>query len=209
MVGRYNGASLALYVRPGSPQGHRVRLVLAEKGVFGYDVVEVHEDNEDLAAINPYNTTPTLTDRDLVLYEPRTILEYLEERYPQPPLMPADPAQRARYRMVLHRLETEMYVPCADMERSSATVRKARTHMRDALVRFAGDALPCATVGSEYSLLDCTLAPILWRMDHYRLHLPQRPERLLRDYARGLFRREAFVASLSTHEDKMRCKSAD
>lgn len=209
MAGQYNNASLVLYVHPDNPQGHRVRLVLAEKGVVDYHVVEVHEDNEDLAAINPYNTTPTLTDRDLVLYDPRTIVEYVEERYPQPPLMPADPVRRARYRMALHRFDTELYAPCADMARAPATARKARTRMRDALVRFAGDALPCTTIGGDFSLLDCTLAPILWRMDYYRLQLPQRPDRLLREYARGLFRRDAFVASLSARERKMRRATAD
>lgn len=208
MTAVHNSPSLTLYVHDDCPHGHRIRLVLAEKGVVGYRLVAVEDDNEDLAAINPYNTTPTLVDRDLVLYEARTILEYIEERYPHPPLMPAGAVQRARYRMAVCRFETELYAPTADMERAPATVRKARASMRDALLRLTSDFRPRTTLGEAYSLLDCTLAPILWRMDHYRLQLPARQDRMLRAYADGLFRRDAFASSLSAREKHMRQATA-
>lgn len=198
-----NNRSLTLYARPGCVYAHRIRLVLAEKSVAGYNLVEVRGDNEDLAAVNPYNTLPTLVDRDLVLYDSRTIVDYLDERYPHPPLMPIDPVVRARYRMAVFRFETDLYAASEAMGRASATVRKARSDMQEALTRLASELLPRATLGDAYSLLDCTLAPILWRMDHYRLCVPERQDRMLREYGNRLFRREAFVNSLSRLEADM------
>src|SRR5699024_10084748 len=183
--------------------GHRIRLILAEKGVAGYHLIEVNDGNEDLAAVNPYNTLPTLVDRDLVLYDPRAIIEYLDERYPHPPLMPVDPVQRARYRMAVYRFEADLYAPSLAMDCASSTVRKARTNMQDALTRLADELPSRGTMGEEYSLLDCTLAPILWRLEFYRLRLPARQQHLLRTYADKLFQRQAFTDSLSALEQEM------
>lgn len=200
----HNSRALTLYARPGCPQAHRVRLILAEKGVAGYTSIEVHDDNEDLAAINPYNTLPTLVDRNLVLYDTRVIMEYIDERYPHPPLMPVDPVHRAQYRMAVCRFEADLYAPTDDMDRGSSTVRKARKKIQEALVRLASEMPQRDTVGEEYSVLDCTLAPILWRMDYYRLKLPLQQDQKLRDYAARIFRRDAFVSSLSPFEQDMR-----
>jgi len=199
----HNTRSLTLYARPHGPQGHRIRLILAEKGVAGYHLIEVNDGNEDLAAVNPYNTLPTLVDRDLVLYDPRAIIEYLDERYPHPPLMPVDPVHRARYRMAVYRFEVDLYAPSEAMDCAAATVRKARTSMQDALTRLAGELPSRGTLGEEYSLLDCTLAPILWRLGFYRLRLPARQQHLLRTYADKLFQRQAFTDSLSALEQEM------
>ncbi|HLQ86390.1 MAG TPA: glutathione S-transferase N-terminal domain-containing protein [Salinisphaeraceae bacterium] len=204
MAAVHNSRSLTLFARPDCLQAHRVRLVLAEKGVAGYKIVEVRDENEDLAAVNPYNTLPTLADRELVLYDPRAIIEYLDERYPHPPLMPIDPVQRAQYRMAIYRFELDLYKPSLSMGGAPSTVRKARALMRDALVRLAGSLTSRPTLGDEYSLLDCTLAPVLWRMDYYRLRLPERQNSALREYAEHLFQREAFAASLSAFEASMR-----
>lgn len=163
MVTIHNSRALTLYTRPGCPYGHRIRLVLAEKGVTGYQSVEVRDENEDLAAVNPYNTMPTLVDRGLVLYDSRAIIEYIDERYPHPPLMPVDPVHRAQYRMAICRFDADLYDPSDDMDRAPSTVRRARKRIQDALTRLASDLLPRETVGEDYSILDCTLAPILWR----------------------------------------------
>lgn len=199
----HNSRSLTLYARPGCPHGHRIRLVLAEKGVSGYNSVEVHDDNEDLAAVNPYNTMPTMIDRNLVLYDTRAIVEYIDERYPHPPLMPVDPVHRAQYRMAICRFDADLYIPSDDMSRAPSTVRRARKRIQEALGRLASELMPRETVGEDYSVLDCTLAPILWRMDYYRLKLPSAQDRLLREYAARIFRREAFVNSLSPFETDM------
>lgn len=199
----HNSRSLTLYARPGCPHAHRIRLILAEKGVAGYKLIEVRDDNEDLAAVNPYNTLPTLVDRDLVIYDTRAIAEYIDERYPHPPLMPVDPVHRAQYRMAMCRFEVDLYRPSDDMGRGPSTVRRARKKIQEALVRLASELPLRETVDEEYSVLDCTLAPILWRMDYYRLKLPSGQDRKLRDYACHIFRREAFTSSLSTFEMDM------
>ena len=200
----HNSRSLTLYARPGCPHAHRIRLILAEKGVAGYKSIDVRDGNEDLAAVNPYNTLPTMVDRDLVVYDTRAIIEYIDERYPHPPLMPVDPVHRAQYRMAICRFEADLYDPSDDMDRAPSTVRRARRKIQEALVRLASDMPFGETVGAEYSILDCTLAPILWRMDYYRLKLPTGQDRKLRDYARAIFRREAFASSLSSFEMDMR-----
>lgn len=204
MAAVHNSRSLTLYARPNCARAHRIRLVLSEKGVAGYQLTEVLDTDEDLAAVNPYNTLPTLVDRGLVLYDARAIIEYLDERYPHPPLMPVDPVHRAQYRMALFRFEADLYIPSEAMDCAPSTARKARAGMQDALARLASELLPRATLGEEYSLLDCTLAPILWRMDYYRLRLPARQDRLVRAYANTLFQREAFIDSLTPLEREMR-----
>ena len=103
---------LTLYSNPRCPQCHRVRIVLAEKDIATkIESIDTNVKSEDLATLNPYNTTPTLADRDLVLYETRVILEYLDERYPHPPLMPVDPVARAHTRMVLQYIHRDLYLP--------------------------------------------------------------------------------------------------
>src|SRR5699024_2212906 len=167
---------------------HRIRLILAEKGVAGYKSIDVRDGNEDLAAVNPYNTLPTMVDRDLVVYDTRAIVEYIDERYPHPPLMPVDPVRRAQYRMAICRFEGDLYAPSEGLGRAPSTGRRARRKIHEALVRLASEMPNGDTVGAEYSVLDCTLAPILWPIDSYRLQLPAGQDRKLRDYARTLFR---------------------
>ncbi len=178
---------------------------MAEKGATGYNLVEIRDDqeSEDLLQINPYNTVPTLVDRELVLYEPRVIVEYIDERYPHPPLMPVDPALRAQYRMAIFRMETDLYVLCDDMAGGAAVARKARARMQEMLTTLASGLSPRSTIGEEFSLVDCTLAPILWRLDFYKVVLPPKQNKKLRSYARRLFERKAFVESLSPVETDM------
>ncbi len=198
-------STLTLFSRPDCPHSHRIRLVIAEKGVTGYDVVEIRDDqeSEDLLQINPYNTVPTLVDRELVLYEPRIIIEYIDERYPHPPLMPVDPVLRAQYRMAIFRMETDLYGLCHDMAGAAATARKARARMQEMLTTLASDMSPRSTIGEEFSLVDCTLAPVLWRLDFYKVVLPPKQDKKLRSYARRLFERSAFAKSLSLVETDM------
>ena len=110
---------MTLYSRPSCPHSHRVRLVLAEKGI-AMDVINIEGNKlpEDLLDLNPYNSVPTLVDRELVLYDPRIIMEYLEERFPHPPLMPVDPVTRARFRLALYRVERDWYTLVDEIEQS-------------------------------------------------------------------------------------------
>jgi len=198
-------SAMTLFSRSDCPQSHRVRLVLAEKGITSLDIVELREGetSDDLMHLNPYNSVPTLVDRDLVLYDPRIISEYLDERFPHPPLMPVDPVSRARYRLALYRLEQELYELVPELEGTPAQVRKARTRLKETLATLATDFAPRPFVGEEFSLVDCTFAPILWRLDHYGVELPERQGSKLRQYAERLFSRPAFRSSLTETEAEM------
>lgn len=198
--------SITLYSHPSSVHSHRVRLVMAEKGVANYDVVALREDeqSEDLLDLNPYNSVPTLVDRELVVYDPRIIIEYIDERYPHPPLMPVDPVLRAQYRLAIYRMEADLYALFDDLERTPAVVRKARARMTELLTTLAAEFSPKDYIGDEFSLLDCTLAPILWRLEHYQVSLPARHGERLAQYAARLFARPAFEQSLSAVEADMR-----
>lgn len=198
-------STITLYSRPNCVYSHWVRFVMAEKGVAGYQVVEIREDeeSEDLLQLNPYNTVPTLVDRELVVYDPRIIVEYVDERYPHPPLMPVDPLLRAQYRLAIFRMEADLYTLCDDLESTPAVARKARARMTELLTTLAADFSPREYIGEEFSLVDCTLAPILWRLGHYGVKLPERHGAPLQRYAQRLFERPAFARSLSPIEADM------
>lgn len=198
-------ATLTLYARKHSVHSHLIRLVCAEKGVADYRLVELREGqtDDDLVQVNPYNSVPTLIDRDLVLYDPRVIIEYLDERYPHPPLMPVDPAMRARYRMAIYRINRDLYQLTPDMQGTPAVVRRTRKRLKEMLLSLAAEFAPKPYVGGEFSLMDCGLAPVLWRLKHYKIELPPKRGQALSDYAQRLFARPAFAQSLTDDEKEM------
>jgi RNA polymerase-associated protein len=183
-----------------------VRVVLAEKGI-AVEITDVDssEKPEDLLDLNPYNTVPTLVDRELVLYDPRAIMEYLDERFPHPPLMPVDPVSRARTRLALYRIEQDWYslVPALE-SKGEKTSSKARKQLRDSLTASAEVfAAKPFFLSDEFSLVDASVIPILWRMKRYRVELPRQAKPVL-DYAERMFARESVLASLSEAEREMR-----
>ena len=193
---------MTLFSSPTSPDSHRVRMVLAEKGIT-VEIVDVDANSkaEDLIDLNPYNTVPTLVDRELVLYDSRAIMEYLDERFPHPPLMPVDPVSRARSRLALYRIEKDWYelVPALE-SRGEKTAGKARKMLRDSLT--AGAEVFAAKpyfLSDEFSLVDAAIVPILWRLKRYKIELP-RQARPVMQYAERMFARESFQASLSEAE---------
>lgn len=197
---------MSLYSDPADPMCHAVRFVLAEKAIN----VEIHnvtddERPEDLVDLNPYNEILTLVDRELVLYEPQIIMEYLDERFPHPPLMPVDPVARASSRLYRYRIHQDIYrlVPQVETgtEKQAAGARK---DLRDHLTAIAPifDQMKYF-MSEDYSLVDCYMAPILWRLGHYGVKLPAQANALTR-YANSIFEREAFEASLTEFEEEMR-----
>ena len=195
-----------LFSSASCPQSHRVRMVLAEKGIT-VEILDVDGDNkpEDLLDLNPYNSVPTLVDRELVLYDPRAIMEYLDERFPHPPLMPVDPVSRARTRLALYRIEQDWYslVPALE-SRGEKTSGKARKQLSDSLTSSAEVfAAKPYFLSDEFSLIDATIVPILWRLPLYRIELPKQAKPVM-DYAERMFERESFQASLSEAEREMR-----
>jgi RNA polymerase-associated protein len=196
---------MTLFSSATDPQSHRVRLVFAEKGIT-VEVVDVDDNNkpEDLIDLNPYNSVPTLVDRELVLYDPRTIMEYLDERFPHPPLMPVDPVSRARARLALYRVEKDWYGQIPELEsRNEKVCTKARKMLRDSLTSGAEvfGARPYF-LSDEFSLVDATIIPILWRLKHYHIDLP-RQAKPVTQYAERMFARDSFKASLSDAEREM------
>jgi len=195
-------STMRLYSEVDTLDSHCVRVVLAEKDIpVDIDYVDPDNPPEDLIHINPYNSVPTLLDRDLVLYGTRVITEYLDERYPHPPFMPTDPASRARTRLTLYRIEQDWYslVPGL-VSQDAAQAEHARKILRDSLVASAGIfAAKPFFFGDEYSFLDATLAPFLWRLTYYGVELPVSGRPIL-DYAERLFQRPRFQQSLSEVE---------
>ncbi len=196
---------MTLYSDAVDPASHAVRFVLSEKAIN----VEIHtvaadERPEDLNDLNPYNTILTLVDRELVLYEAQIIMEYLDERFPHPPLMPVDPVARASNRLYRYRIRRDIFSLVSTIETGdSAATDAARKSLRDHLTAVAPVFTQKAYfMSDDYSLTDCYLAPLLWRLPFYRISLPRQAKPLLQ-YAERLFEREAFEASLSDAEREM------
>ncbi|MBS0364463.1 MAG: glutathione S-transferase N-terminal domain-containing protein [Proteobacteria bacterium] len=198
---------MTLFSAPDDPWSHRTRIVLAEKGI-GIDIVSVEPGRfpEDLLDLNPYHSVPTLVDRDLVLYDSRVIIEYLDERFPHPPLMPVDPVTRAQFRVALYRIERDWYALARqiDQEPDRKQTVKLRKILRDTIVQGA-DLFKVKPyfMSDEFSLVDASIAPILWRLPHYEIDLGPQAQ-AIEKYARTVFARPAFREALSGHEQEMR-----
>ena len=197
---------MTLYSGTTCPYSQRCRIVLFEKGM-DFQVIDVDMTNkpEDLAVINPYNRVPVLVERDLVLYEANIINEYIDERFPHPQLMPADPVMRARARLFLHNFEDQLFDHIADVESDNAKVAdNARAIVRDNLTQIA----PIFNkqeymLGDEFSMLDVAIAPLLWRLGHYGIELPKQAAPLLK-YAERIFSRPAYIEAMTPSEKAMR-----
>jgi RNA polymerase-associated protein len=196
---------LTLYSARDCIHCHRVRLVLAAKGVT-YDLVPVDLDDppEDLLDLNPYNSVPTLVDRDLVLYDTSVICEYLDERYPHPPLMPVDPLSRARLRLAIVRIENDWLTLVDQIDAGGRTADGARKALRDELMKNAS-AFKASKffLSPEMSLADCALAPLIWRLDALGVQLP-REAHVIIDYGERIFRSQGFARSLTPEEKLLR-----
>jgi stringent starvation protein A len=185
---------------------HRCRIVLYEKGMdFQIVDVDLYNMPEDLAVMNPYNRVPVLVERDLILYEANIINEYIDDRFPHPQLIPADPVMRARARLFLFRFELELFSQIDAIEQASQkTADKARAVIRDNLIQIAPVfAKQRYMLGEEFSMLDVAIAPLLWRLDHYGIQLGKQAAPLMK-YAERLFSRPAFIEALTAPERVMR-----
>ena len=199
---------MTLYSGITCPFSHRCRFVLFEKGMdFEIKDIDTFNKPEDLAIINPYNQVPVLVERDLILYESNIINEYLDERFPHPQLMPADPVMRGRGRLVLFRLEKELFVHVATLENPAATNKeqaKAREAIAQGLTMIAPSyAKNKYVLGDDFSMIDVALAPLLWRLEHYDIKLGKSAAPLLKS-AERIFQRPAFAEALTPAEKAMR-----
>ncbi len=198
---------MTLFSRPTDIHSHRTRLVLAEKNI-NIEITEIMGPDlpEDLMDLNPYHTVPTLVDRDLTLYDSRVIIEYLDERFPHPPLMPVDPVTRAQFRLALFRIETDWYAIAEEAETSAdgKLGSKARKILRESILQSSElfGARPYF-LSEEFSLVDCTIAPLLWRLPVYGIDLGKNAE-AIEGYMDRVFARRSFQESLTELEREMR-----
>jgi RNA polymerase-associated protein len=198
---------MKLYSDPMGADSHRVRIVIAEKSIETVvrDMGAEERLPAELLTVNPYNLIPMMCDRDVMIYPARTILEYLDERFPHPPFLPPDPIARARMRLALYRIERDWYSLIPDLEnRIRGKTEKCRSQLKDSLVGsselFAAKPF---FLSDEPTLVDISVAPILWRLDSWEIPLATLPAPVV-DYAERLFRRPAFRASLSAGERRLR-----
>ena len=202
-------SSMTLFSDSTNHYSHRVRIVLAEKGVT-VDLIESDSGiaPAELADVNPYNTMPTLVDRDLVLYESKVMMVYLDERFPHPPLLPVYPVARAESRLLMYRIERDWcsLVDAIQNSRSENVVTKSAKELRDGLMAIAPIfAEKPYFMSEEFTLVDCCIAPILWRLPSLGVDIrPGKQSKPLLAYMDSLFRRESFQESLTVHEREMR-----
>ncbi|MDA0983510.1 MAG: glutathione S-transferase N-terminal domain-containing protein [Proteobacteria bacterium] len=198
MMQLYSGTACAF--------SHRCRFVLYEKGMdFQVIDVDMYNKPEDLAVMNPYNRLPVLVERDLVLYESNIINEYIDERFPHPQLMPADPVMRARARLMLFNMEVELFSQIEALESGKEKqVDRAKQQVHDRLIEIA----PVFTktkymLGDDFTMLDVAISPLLWRLDRFGIRLGK-PAAALMKYAERIFSRPAFIEALTPSEKVMR-----
>ncbi|NJM32512.1 MAG: glutathione S-transferase [Limnobacter sp.] len=198
---------MVLYSGTTCPFSHRCRFVLHEKGMdFEIKDIDLFNRPDDINTMNPYGQVPILVERELVLYESNIINEYIDERFPHPQLMPADPVMRARTRLFLFNFERELFMNVGILERAGnpKAMDKARQGIREQLTQLAPVFVKNKfMLGEEFSMLDVSLAPLMWRLQHYEIDLPKSAAPLLK-YAERIFSKPAFTDALTPSEKVMR-----
>ena len=188
-------------------RSHQVRFVLAEKGILteitNVDGLVVPE---DLMALNPYVSLPTLIDRELILYDSRVIVEYLDERYPHPPLMPVSPVERAKLRLGLVTIERDFVEPAVALDLVLGTrVENAHRKKLKSLLTSSADLFGIQRffLNDDFTIVDCVIAPILWRLNLFGIELPGN-QKSIDAYMERIFSRVTFKESMTEDEEEMR-----
>ena len=188
-------------------RSHQVRFVLAEKGILTeINNVDGSVVPEDLMALNPYVSLPTLIDRELVLYDSRVIVEYLDERYPHPPLMPVSPVERAKLRLGLATIERDFVEPAVALDLVLGTrVENAHRKKLKSLLTSSADLFGIQRffLSDDFTIVDCVIAPILWRLNLFGIELPGN-QKSIDAYMERIFSRVAFKESMTEDEGEMR-----
>lgn len=197
---------MTLYSDPNDIYSHQVRIVLAEKGV-SVDIrhIDINQPTQELLELNPYGSLPTLIDRDLVLYHAPIVMEYLDERFPHPPLLPVYPVARAECRRMMYRIEQDWYSKIRLISEGSAEeADAARVAIKDSFTALAPVfASSKYFLSEEFTLVDCCLAPLIWRFSKLGIELPK-PAKAVLNYAERLFERSSFQTSLTENERELR-----
>jgi len=198
-------SAMTLFSSPTCAMSHCARFVLLEKGIVAdVEYYDPTDPPEDLIELNPNGISPTLIERDLVLYDSRIIMEYLDERFPHPPLHPMDPVSRATARMLIKRIDQDWY-QLLDEILSSGEKKSARTKklLRESIISVtpAFAARPFF-MSDEFSMVDCVVAPLLWRLPSIGIEASTLND-VINNYALRIFNRPAFRHSMSDAEKDM------
>lgn len=198
--------AMTLFTSADDMYSHQVRMVLAEKGVSA-DILLVSRDNmpEEVYEVNPYGSLPTLMDRDLALYQADIIMEYLDERFPHPPLMPVYPVERGKTRLMMYRIKHDWYGMAEKILLDGDDAAEARRDLRESLLSIAPlfQETPYF-MSEEYSMLDCYMSALLWRLPLLGIELSGTGAKALKNYMIRLFERDGFQQSLTESERDIR-----
>ncbi len=199
----FKHATMTLYSDPLSIASHNTRIAIAEKGITA-NIIYVDQNNppDSLLELNPYNSIPTLIDRDLVLYETNIITEYLDERFPHPPLLPVYPVARAKCRLIINRIEKDWLTLVDKIENSNkkSDIEIHRKELKEQIIAVAPlfSEAPYF-LSEEFTLADCYLAPMFWRLGSLGVEISNNVKSI-HDYMKRVFSRESFRDSLSDKE---------
>ena len=200
---------ISLYSGARDAYSHRIRIVLEEKGVT-FDIIDIESSpkaKEEIAEHNPYGTVPTLMDRDLVLFRSEIIAEYIDERFPHPPLLPVYPVLKARSRLMIYRINKDWY-NLMDQILVNDTPELKKEQIRQELLDSLLSVIPIFSenpyfFSEEFSLIDCFIAPLLWRLPQMGIEIPKTAKAII-NYKNKIFSRPSFQASLTDAEKAMR-----
>jgi len=196
-------SAILLFSLPDCLHSHRTRLVIKEKEISAeLHEIDINNISEEIKSISPYDDFPTLVDRELVLQNSRVIIEYLDERFPHPPLLPVDPVARAKFRLALDKIENEWY-PEFDKAYKNGVLDNA---FRDKIQSYFLEIVPLINddffMSTEFGLVDCSLAPLLWRIKCLNMEIKENKE-IVDAYSERIFNRVSFQESLSETEQEM------
>ena len=198
---------MTLYTLEDDISCHRLRIVLAEKSMAANIIlVDPESKNEQFLEINPYGDLPTLVDRELILNDSRIIMEYLDERFPHPPLLPVYPVSRAKCRLMIHRIESDWH---ATIIRYTNATKDKKIEIRKELTDYIMSLIPIFKekpffLSDEFTLVDCCIAPLLWRLPQYGIKLDPKTAAPILEYCDRVFNRDSFQASLTDSEHEIR-----
>jgi len=196
-------SAILLFSLPDCLHSHRTRLVIKEKEISAeLHEIDINNISEEIKSISPYDDFPTLVDRDLILQNSRVIIEYLDERFPHPPLLPVDPVARAKFRLALDRIENEWY-PEFNKSYNNGILDNS---FQDKIKSYFLEIVPLINnnffMSIDFGLVDCSLAPLLWRIKCLGMEIKENKE-IIDAYSERIFNKESFQDSLSETEKDM------
>ena len=196
-------SAILLFSLPNCLDSHRTRIVIKEKEISA-EVHEVDTNNipDEIKVISPYDQYPSLVDRELILQNSRVIIEYLDERFPHPPLLPVDPISRAKFRLALNEIEQHWYVKYNELYIGEVLDMKFVDEIKNYLLEIAPMIKDSFFMSDDFGLVDCSLAPLLWRLKSLDFDLASN-NKIISEYSERIFDREAFQESLTETEKEL------